>query len=285
MKLVMKKLKGRLTILADNTVAGRVESLGEHGFSVYIETNGGNYLFDTGRGKTVVHNAVVHRRDLGTLQKIILSHGHSDHTGGLPEVLRFYDQIEVMGHPDLFLHRFRKEEGGKEKYGGIPFTRGYLERMGARFVLNKDFVDIERGLYLTGEIPRKTDFELGDMGNRYGVRDGVAVPEIVLDDQSLIIETQRGILIILGCAHSGIINIINHSIKMTDIDTIFGIIGGTHLDFSGEVQLEKTIQALKAFHIEHFIPAHCTGITASFRLASEFQNVFKFSYVGKTFDF
>jgi 7,8-dihydropterin-6-yl-methyl-4-(beta-D-ribofuranosyl)aminobenzene 5'-phosphate synthase len=113
----------------------------------------------------------------------------------------------------------------------------------------------------------------------------MVAPEIILDDQSLIIETERGILIILGCAHSGIVNIINHSIKMTEMDTIVGIIGGTHLDFSGEVQLEKTIQALKAFHIEYFIPAHCTGVTASLRLASEFKNVFTFSYVGKTFDF
>ena len=281
----MKSLKGRLTVLADNCVAERVDSLGEHGFSVYVETNGGNYLFDTGRGKTIIHNAVVYKKDLKALNKIILSHGHGDHTGGLPEVLRFHDQIEVLGHPDVFLDRFRKEEGGKERYGGIPYTRGYLERLGAQFVLNKDYVEVERGIYLTGEIPRETDFEVGDLGNRFGIRDGKVVPEIVLDDQSLIIETERGILILLGCAHSGIINIINYVIKRTGVDTIIGVLGGTHLGFSGDAQLEGTIQALRAYRIEHFIPAHCTGMVMTARLSREFEKTFQFSHVGMVFDF
>jgi 7,8-dihydropterin-6-yl-methyl-4-(beta-D-ribofuranosyl)aminobenzene 5'-phosphate synthase len=146
-------------------------------------------------------------------------------------------------------------------------------------------VDIERGLYLTGEIPRETDFEEGDLGNRYGIRDGKVVPEIILDDQSLVIRTERGILIISGCAHSGIINVINHAIKMTEVDTIYGIIGGTHLGFSGDAQLEKTIQALKAYRIEHFIPGHCTGITVATRFSREFDKIFHFSHVGMGFDF
>ena len=281
----MKTVKGCLTILADNTVTGKVESLGEHGFSVYIEIDTGNYLFDTGWGKTIVYNAVVYKKNLGALDKIILSHGHPDHTGGLPEVLRFSDQIDVLGHPDIFLHRFRKGVESKREYGGIPYTRGYLEKMGARLVFNQDFAEIEKGIYLTGEVPRETDFEAGDLDNRYGVRGGEVVPEIILDDQSLIIKTEGGILILLGCAHSGIINIINHAIKMTGVDTIFGIIGGTHLGFSGQEQLEKTISALKAYHIKHFIPGHCTGIAVATRLSREFEKIFHFSHVGMAFDF
>lgn len=281
----MKTVKGCLTILADNTVTGKVEGLGEHGFSVYIEIDTGNYLFDTGWGKTIVYNAVVYKKNLGALDKIILSHGHPDHTGGLPEVLRFHDQIDVLGHPDIFLHRFRKEVESKGEYGGIPYTRGYLEKMGARLVFNQDFTEIEKGIYLTGEVPRETDFEAGDLDNRYGIRDGKVVPEIILDDQSLIIKTEGGILILLGCAHSGIINIINHAIKMTGVDTIFGIIGGTHLGFSGQEQLEKTISALKAYHIKHFIPGHCTGIAVATRLSREFEKIFQFSHVGMAFDF
>jgi 7,8-dihydropterin-6-yl-methyl-4-(beta-D-ribofuranosyl)aminobenzene 5'-phosphate synthase len=281
----MKTVKGCLTILADNTVTGKVEALGEHGFSVYIEIDTANYLFDTGWGKTIVYNAVVYKKNLGALDKIILSHGHPDHTGGLPEVLRFYDQIDVLGHPDIFLHRFRKEVESKRVYGGIPYARGYIEKMGARLVFNQDFIEVEKGIYLTGEVPRETDFEAGDLENRYAIRNGKVVPEIILDDQSLIIKTEGGILILLGCAHSGIINIINHAIKMTGVDTIFGIIGGTHLAFSGQGQLEKTISALKAYHIKHLIPGHCTGIAVATRLSREFENIFQFSHVGMAFDF
>jgi 7,8-dihydropterin-6-yl-methyl-4-(beta-D-ribofuranosyl)aminobenzene 5'-phosphate synthase len=281
----MKTVKGCLTILADNIVTGKVEGLGEHGFSVYIETDTGNYLFDTGWGKTIVYNAMVYKKNLGALDKIILSHGHPDHTGGLPEVLRFHDQIDVLGHPDIFLYRFRKEPGGKSEYGGIPYTRGYLEKMGARLVFNQDFSEMEKGIYLTGEVPRETDFEAGDLDNRYGIRDGKVVPEIILDDQSLIITTDGGILILLGCAHAGIINIINHAVKMTGVDTIFGLIGGTHLGFSGPGQLEKTVSALKAYHIQHFIPGHCTGIAVATRLRCEFEKIFQFSHVGMVFEF
>lgn len=281
----MKTLKGRLTILADNVVVGKNETLGEHGFSVYLETEKGSFLFDSGKGRTIVHNAIVCKRDLKSLKKIMISHGHADHTGGLPEVLRFHDRIDVLGHPDIFLDRFRRDERGRETYGGIPYQKGFLEKMGANFVFNKGPVEIEQGLLLTGEVPRKNTFEVGDMGNRFGIRDGKVVPEHISDDQSLVIQTGRGILIVLGCAHSGTVNIINHAVQVTGINRIYAIVGGTHLDFSGEEQLEKTIQALGTFPIEHFIPSHCTGISVAVRLQREFKKIFQFSHVGKVFEF
>ena len=145
----MKTVRGRFTILTDNITLGRSEAVAEHGFSAFMETEKGNFLFDTGKGKTVVHNALLYKKDLRTINKIVLSHAHGDHTGGLPEVLRAQSKkpIDVYAHPDIFLYRFRKEDG-KDAYGGIPFTRGYLEKMGARFVFNRDYVEVEDGIFL-----------------------------------------------------------------------------------------------------------------------------------------
>lgn len=282
----MKTVRGRLTILTDNTVPGRSDAIGEHGFSAFLETEGGNFLFDTGKGKTLVHNALLYKKDLGNISRIVLSHAHGDHTGGLPEVLRnlTLEKIDVLAHPDVFVDRFRIKEDGKT-YGGIPFTRGFLEKMGARFVFNNEYVEIGEGICLTGEVPRETSFEGGDMGDRFLIRDGQIAPDIILDDQSLVIHAEKGILIVLGCAHAGMINVINHAIRMSGVDTIYGIVGGTHIGFSGNEQLERTIENLKDYRIEHLIPAHCTGPEATFRLKAEFGRAFHFSHVGMTVDF
>ena len=112
----MKNVNGRLTILTDYVVPGRSEATGEHGFCAYVETDQGNILFDTGKGKTVVQNALVFQKDLTAIHKVVLSHSHGDHTGGLPEVLRILSQkpIDVYAHPDIFLYKFRRKNGKKK---------------------------------------------------------------------------------------------------------------------------------------------------------------------------
>jgi len=282
----MKTVSGRLTILTDNVVPGKSDALGEHGFGAYVETGEGNFLFDTGKGKSIIHNALFYKKDLTTLNKIVLSHSHGDHTGGLPEVLRAQIQkpTDVYAHPEIFLYMYRKKDG-KETYGGLPFTKGYLEKMGARFIFNREYVEIEDGIFLTGEVPRETAFEGGDMADRFVIREGKEVPDIILDDQSMVIHTDKGILIVLGCAHSGIINVMNHVIKKSGEENIFAIIGGTHIGFSGEVQLKESINALKSYRIQHLIPSHCTGLEAIFRIKQEFDDIFQFSHVGLTLEF
>ena len=283
----MKKVKGRVTILTDNVVPGKSEAIGEHGFSAYIETGNGNFLFDTGKGKTVIHNALVLNKDLTAINKIVLSHSHGDHTGGLPDVLRIQGEkkIDVYAHPHIFVYRFR-EQNGKKTYGGIPFTRGYLEKMGARFILNEQYVEIEDGIFLTGEVPRETPFEGGDMANRFVQLDGdKVIPDIIQDDQSMAIHTEKGLMIVLGCAHAGIINTLNHIIKKSGADKIYGIVGGTHIGFSGEVQLSESIKALKSYNIQHLVPSHCTGLAAITRIKQEFEAIFQFSHVGFSIEF
>ena len=283
----MKTVKGRVTILTDNVVPGKSEAIGEHGFSAYIETGRGNFLFDTGKGRTVVHNALVFQKDLARINKIVLSHGHGDHTGGLPGVLLLQGKkmTDIYAHPHVFAYKFRKKDG-KETYGGISFTRGYLEKMGARFILNEGYVEIEDGIFMTGEVPRETPFEGGDMANRFVRLDnGEIVPDIIQDDQSMAIYTEKGLMIVLGCAHAGIINTLDHIIKKSGVDKIYGIVGGTHIGFSGEVQLSESIKALKSYNIQHLVPSHCTGLAAITRIRQAFEDIFQFSHVGLSIEF
>ena len=131
-------MKARITILCENTV-GRGIGSGEHGFSAFIETNQGNFLFDTGNGHAVVSNSLALNKDLRSIKKLFLSHGHNDHTGGLPEVLKLRGNVDVHAHPYIFLDRIAiTKSDGKEtrRFSGMVYKRTYLEFLGADFVFN-----------------------------------------------------------------------------------------------------------------------------------------------------
>ena len=275
----------RITIICENTV-GRLIGLGEHGFSALIETEQKNYLFDTGSGHSVVKNSLEMNKDLRTIRKIFLSHGHYDHTGGLPEILKLRGKVDVHAHPHVFLDRFHViKENGKEtkRFVGLPFKKSYLESLGANFILNKDFIEIEKGIFLTGEVPRKTSFEKPDPG-LFSDIDGKTDQDTFLDDQSLILDTGKGLILILGCAHSGMINIINYVIHKTGKENFYAILGGTHLDFLTPEQLDESIKVLKRIKIEKIGVCHCTGMRAAFRLHQEFGDRFFYGHVGSTLE-
>ena len=271
-------MKIKATIVSENCVFHVPGAVAEHGLSIFMETDRGNYLLDTGQGKAVVNNAQVLGLDLGTIKGIIISHHHWDHTGGLGPVLDLKGAADIYAHPDFFKESY-SVSGDTVRYIGVPYPRPLLEAKGATFKFSAEFREIEPGLWLTGEVPRRTDYELGDKKQVLKSGEGY-VKDDIMDDQSVVIETEKGLFIILGCCHSGIINTLSYIREKMGRRHIYAVIGGTHLGPVSDEQREKSIAALKAFDIERLGVSHCTGLKTASLLAFEFGERFFFCNVG-----
>ncbi len=272
----------RITVLCENTVQG-LGFIGEHGFAALIETPGQRILFDTGQGFSLIQNSLRLQKDLRQVSKLVLSHGHVDHVGGLMAFLDVKGACPVIAHPDIFTERFwlMPSPGGGEKPVsiGVPWPQAWLTTRGAKFEWLRDFTEITPGVFVTGEVPRKTLFELGSP--KFVVsHDGGLIPDSFRDDFSMVLKTSRGLVIVLGCAHAGMINILNHAVEQTGERRIYAILGGTHLGLSPQPQYDPTIKALEEFDIQILAVSHCTGQGPVARLASEFKDRFAFGHVG-----
>lgn len=272
----------RITIICENSAGPLSGTLGEHGFSALVETAAGSLLFDTGQGETLLPNSRRMNRNLHEVGVVILSHGHYDHAGGVWPLLRTCGGKEIHAHPELFRSRYRVKDTGELLSIGMPYQREFLEGLGARFVLDREWREIMTDIYLTGEVPRRNPFEHGDTG-LFCDPDGCCA-DMHPDDQSLVIRTDKGLILVLGCCHAGIINTLEHVREKSGREDIYAVIGGMHLSFCGEKQIDETVKALRRFGIRKLVGSHCTGFSAAARLAWEFPGAFQPGHVGFTME-
>lgn len=277
----------KAVVLCENSVYGNAGAIAEHGWSVWLETPSGPFLFDTGLGNTLLTNARFFDIPLREAQAILLSHHHHDHTGGLLAALRAIcivptrTSIPVYAHPDLFKDSFFDRKG-KLSFTGLPHTRSALETSGAEFRLETGWREIAPGVSMTGEVPRRTDYEFGDLNIKHYDASGNIAIDPIRDDQTVVIDTPSGLFVVLGCSHAGLINILTYISEQTGKSHFHTIMGGTHLGPVGEDQINQTIAALHEFDISRIGVSHCTGPKVAARLAQEFGDRFFFCSVGTT---
>lgn len=261
----------RITVLVENSVKQQ-SLLAEHGMAFWIETAGRRILFDTGQGMVLQHNA----NTLGialSAADVVLSHGHYDHTGGLYQALDSFNAAHVYAHPAAFTPRFFQNPDKKSvRSVGSPFSspEDLRGRVGQLVLTGAKPVQIADGIRLTGEIPRRNDFE--DTGGAFYLDEACTQPDLLPDDQALFMETARGMIVLLGCAHSGVVNTLDHIRTLTGCTRIHAVLGGMHLLAADENRLRRTIQALREAEVQKVGLAHCTGFAAMARLYTELPN-------------
>ncbi len=275
----------RATVLCENSVFGKLGALAEHGWSVWLETPSGWFLFDAGQGRALLNNAAVFNLALGEARAILVSHHHIDYTGGLLDTVhamrRSSDRptIPVNAHPDLFKESYNDDEGTLE-FIGVPHSRAALETAGAEFHLETRWREVAPGVCMSGEVPQRTAYEFGDPDLRHRDASGRLVVDPVRDDQTVVIDTPDGLFVVLGCSHAGVVNILTYISEMTGITRFHTVMGGTHLGAVSEAQVDQTLAALHEFDIGRIGVSHCTGQKVAARMAREFGDRFFFCSVG-----
>lgn len=252
--------RAELTVLVDNQAGPGC--MPEHGFALWIETKDRRILLDTGQGEALAGNALALGMDLGRLNTLVLSHGHYDHTGAVPLVLATALEVNVHAHAGVTEPRYSVRAGEARDIRMPAASVRALYRLPLfRMHWASGPVSLGEGLGLTGAIPRRTDFE--DTGGPFFLDPEGQRPDLLEDDQALWIATEAGLVVCLGCCHSGLINTLTYVREITGENRIHAVIGGLHLNAASPERLEKTVNALRESRPDMLVPCHCTGEAAA----------------------
>ena len=263
--------------------------LAEHGLSLLVKVQHGaekhTILFDTGYNSMgVLHNMAKLAVDPDEMEAIVLSHGHMDHTGSLHPILqKISNPIPLVVHPDAFLYpRFVEEKDGSRRRFPRTLVRKDLDRRNVELLESKTPTPIlDETILVTGEVERTTEFEKG-MPNALIERDGNLEPDPIKDDQALVMHLKdKGLVVVSGCSHAGIVNTVRYAKKLTGVAKVHAILGGFHLSGAFfEKIVDKTIDELKALSPVVVVPMHCTGRKAMVQFSREFPSSFVLNSVG-----
>ena len=255
----------KLRVLEDNNTFIDNYYLGEPAVSYYIEDNDIKILFDAGYSDAFIKNAESMGIDLNTINKIVISHGHNDHTGGLKYLFNNINNkdIELLAHTECLNKKMFEEE-----YIGTSMTKEQLSKKCKLRLINAP-VQISENIIFLGEIPESNKFEIREVIGKCE-SNGEMINDIVRDDTAIVYKSKKGLFIIKGCSHSGICNIIEYAKKVCNENRIYGVIGGFHL-FEVNDRLYNTIKYFKENSIKLLYPCHCTSLNVKIEMAKELQ--------------
>jgi len=274
----------KVTTLSENHIAqGSRNLVAEHGLCFCVETGDRRILFDTGQNLAIANNAGVLKIDLGRIDTVVLSHGHYDHSGGLKSLLACNPDFTLVAHPDVFGHKLKGADASAT-YIGIPVEKKLLVQKGVKLTLGSAPVEIAPGIMTTGEIPLENNFEAVESGF-FLKRDYKIAPDTLADDRALILDTDKGLVVLLGCSHRGVVNTLNHVLTLTGLNRIHAVLGGLHLGKASDAKLKEISNCLRDFGLERIGVGHCTGPRAFLALSNELNDKVFLNTVGNVIMF
>jgi len=257
-----------ITAIVENT-AGAFEVAGEWGLALWIQADQHRILCDTGQGHTLQQNARLLGIDIASADALVVSHGHSDHTGGIAALMAAGFRGKTYIHPAALLPKYQREKTPPHRAKGIPqASREALLMRASDVVKSSGPVEIAPGILVTGAIPRRNSYE--DVPDPFFLDESCTQPDPLVDDQALLIETTRGWTVITGCGHSGLINTLSYAQELTGDSRIAAVVGGLHLFRASAERIQATTENLRNFEVQMLAPCHCTGFHATGALQHDF---------------